>query len=84
MSVPQTQAASQEALEHMKAANEASLRSQLEQRIRELEGDLGRARSTQQDSLSQRDCSRAELERYRELYSQELSTRKALANKLER
>ncbi|XP_062316977.1 ankyrin repeat domain-containing protein 26 [Osmerus eperlanus] len=80
----QTQAASQEALEQMKAANEASLRSQLEQRIRELEGDLGRARSTQQDSLSQRDCTRAELERYRELYSQELSTRKALAAKLER
>lgn len=80
----QTQAASQEALDQIKTANHASLRSQLEQKIRELEGELGRARSTQQDSLSQRDSTRTELERYRQLYSEELRLRKSLAAKLER
>ncbi|XP_051740481.1 ankyrin repeat domain-containing protein 26 isoform X8 [Ctenopharyngodon idella] len=80
----QTQAASQEALEQMKAANEASQRSQLEQRIKDLEGELGRLRSVQQDSLVQRDSSRSELERYRQLYGEELRLRKSLASKLER
>ncbi|XP_031657125.1 ankyrin repeat domain-containing protein 26 isoform X2 [Oncorhynchus kisutch] len=80
----QTQAASQEALEQIKAANEASLRSTLEQRIRELEGELGRAHSTQHDSMSLRDSTRTELDRYRELYTEELRLRKALAVKLER
>ncbi|KAL1247103.1 hypothetical protein QQF64_022479 [Cirrhinus molitorella] len=80
----QTQAASQEALEQMKAANEASQRAQLEQRIRDLEGELGRLRSVQQDSLVQRDSSRTELERYKQLYSEELRLRKSMAAKLER
>lgn len=80
----QSQAASQEALDQIKAANEASLRSQLEQRIRELEGDLGRARSTQQDSLNQKDSIRTELEQYRQLYSEEMRIRKSLTAKLER
>ncbi|KAF4094797.1 ankyrin repeat domain-containing protein 26 isoform X3 [Onychostoma macrolepis] len=80
----QTQAASQEALEQMKAANEASQRTQQEQRIRDLEGELSRIRSVQQDSLVQRDSSRTELERYKQLYSEELRLRKSLAAKLER
>ncbi|XP_067357970.1 ankyrin repeat domain-containing protein 26 isoform X10 [Channa argus] len=80
----QSQAASQEALDQIKAANEANLRSQLEQKIRELEGELGRARSTQQDSLNQRDSTRTELEQYRQLYTEELRLRKSLAAKLER
>ncbi|XP_036374400.1 uncharacterized protein si:ch211-272n13.3 [Megalops cyprinoides] len=80
----QTQAASHEALEQLKAANEASLRSQLEQRIRDLEGELGRVRSSQQDSLSQRDSTHTELERYRQLYAEEMRLRKSLAAKLER
>ncbi|XP_059402528.1 ankyrin repeat domain-containing protein 26-like isoform X8 [Carassius carassius] len=80
----QTQAASQEALEQMKAANEASQRAQLEQRIRDLEGELSRLRSIQQDSLVQRDSSNTELERYKQLYSEELRLRKSLAAKLER
>ncbi|XP_050954881.1 ankyrin repeat domain-containing protein 26 isoform X4 [Labeo rohita] len=80
----QTQAASQEALEQMKAANEASQRAQMEQRIRDLEGELGRLRGIQQDSLVQRDSSRTELERYKQLYSEELRLRKSLAAKLER
>lgn len=82
--VSQTQAASQEALDQIKAANEANLRSQLEQKIREMEGELGRARNTQQDSLNQRDSTRAELDRYRQLYAEELRLRKSLTAKLER
>ncbi|XP_027128479.1 ankyrin repeat domain-containing protein 26 isoform X3 [Larimichthys crocea] len=80
----QSQAASQEALDQIKAANEANLRAQLEQKIREMEGELGRARSTQQDSVNQRDSTRTELERYRQLYAEELRLRKSLAAKLER
>ncbi|XP_041110509.1 ankyrin repeat domain-containing protein 26-like isoform X2 [Polyodon spathula] len=80
----QTQAASQEALEQIKATNEATLRNQLEQRIRDLEGELSRAWSTQQNSMSQRDSTQTELERYKELYSQELKLRKSLAAKLDR
>ncbi|XP_072242367.1 ankyrin repeat domain-containing protein 26 [Leuresthes tenuis] len=80
----QSQAASQEALDQIKAANEANLRSQLEQKIRELEGELGRSRTTQQDSLNQRDSTRTELERYRQLYTEELHLRKSLSAKLER
>lgn len=82
--VSQSQAASQEALDQIKAANEANLRSQLEQKIREMEGELGRARTSQQDSLNQRDSTRTELERYRQLYTEELRLRKSLAAKLER
>ncbi|XP_054865214.1 titin homolog isoform X3 [Amphiprion ocellaris] len=80
----QSQAASQEALDQIKAANEANLRSLLEQKIRELEGELGRARITQQDSVNQRDSTRTELERYRQLYAEELRLRKSLAAKLDR
>ncbi|XP_058263435.1 ankyrin repeat domain-containing protein 26 isoform X3 [Hemibagrus wyckioides] len=80
----QTQAASQEALEQMKAANEASQRAELEQRIKELEAELNRTHTTQQDCLVQRDSSRTELERYKQLYTDELRLRKSLASKLER
>ncbi|XP_069048664.1 ankyrin repeat domain-containing protein 26 isoform X9 [Lepisosteus oculatus] len=80
----QTQAASQEALEQIKASNEATLRNQLEQRIRDLECELSRVRSSQQDHMSQRDSTQTELERYKELYTDELRLRKSLAAKLER
>ncbi|KAF3855119.1 hypothetical protein F7725_023174 [Dissostichus mawsoni] len=80
----QSQAASQEALDQIKAANETNLRSQLEQKIRELEGELNRARTTHHDSLNQRDSTRTELERYRQLYGEELRVRKSLAARLER
>ncbi|KAM6960688.1 ankyrin repeat domain-containing protein 26 [Aplochiton taeniatus] len=80
----QTQAASQEALDQIKAKNETSLRSQLEQRIQELEQELVRARSSQHENLSQHNSTRTELERYRDLYNEELRLRKALAAKLER
>ncbi|XP_039664184.1 LOW QUALITY PROTEIN: ankyrin repeat domain-containing protein 26 [Perca fluviatilis] len=80
----QSQAASQEALDQIKATNETNLRSQLEQKIRELEGELGRVRTTHHDSLNQRESTRTELERYRQLYTEELRGRKSMAAKLER
>lgn len=80
----QSQAASQEALDQIKAANEANLRSQLEQKIRELEVELGRARTTHHESINQRDSTRTELERYRQLHAEELRQRKSLNAKLER
>ncbi|XP_028287089.1 ankyrin repeat domain-containing protein 26 [Parambassis ranga] len=80
----QSQAASQEALDQIKAANEANLRSQLEEKIQKLEGELGRARTTQQDNITQRDSARTELDRFRQLYREELHLRKSLAAKLDR
>ncbi|XP_038126807.1 uncharacterized protein LOC119773752 [Cyprinodon tularosa] len=77
----QSQAASQEQLDQLKAANEANLRTQLEQRIQELEAELGRARSGQLESLNQRE---SELERHRQLYNEEMRQRKSLAAKLDR
>ncbi|XP_014906232.1 ankyrin repeat domain-containing protein 26 isoform X3 [Poecilia latipinna] len=80
----QSQAASQEALDEIKAANEANLRSQLEKKIRELEGELNRARTIQQETFSQKESTRSELERYRHLYNEEMRLRMSLAAKLER
>ncbi|XP_023202649.1 ankyrin repeat domain-containing protein 26-like isoform X1 [Xiphophorus maculatus] len=80
----QSQAASQEALDEIKAANEANLRSQLEQKIRELEGELNRARTVQQETFSQKESTRSELERYRHLYNEEMRLRMSLTAKLER
>lgn len=68
----------------MKASNEGRQRAELEKRISELEAELSRARSIQQDSQLQTDSSRTELERYRQLYTDELRHRKSLASKLER
>lgn len=82
--VSQSQAASQEASERVKSANEIKLRSQFEQKIQEMEVELSRARTSQQDSLNQRESTRSELERYRQLYTEELRLRKSLATKLER
>lgn len=46
--------------------------------------ELSRARTSQQDSLNQRESTRSELERYQQLYTEELRLRKSLATKLER
>nr|XP_033814788.1 ankyrin repeat domain-containing protein 26 [Geotrypetes seraphini] len=80
----QTQAASHETLEQIKANNDASLRNQLEHRIQDLESELGRVKSVQQDSLCHKESNQTELGRYRDLYSEELKLRKSLANKLDR
>uniref|UniRef100_A0A4W3IVU5 Uncharacterized protein n=1 Tax=Callorhinchus milii TaxID=7868 RepID=A0A4W3IVU5_CALMI len=80
----QTQQASQEALEQLRATNEGTVRNQLEQRIRDLESELTRVRSSQQDSLNLRESAQSEVERYKELYTEELKSRKSLAAKLDR
>ncbi|XP_072407628.1 ankyrin repeat domain-containing protein 26 isoform X11 [Chiloscyllium punctatum] len=80
----QTQQASQEALEQLRATNESTIRSQLDQRIKDLELELNKLRTSQQDSINLKDSAQLELERYKELYSEELKLRKSLAAKLDR
>ncbi|XP_067855629.1 ankyrin repeat domain-containing protein 26 isoform X4 [Heptranchias perlo] len=80
----QTQQASQEALEQLRATNESTIRNQLEQRIKDLESELSKLRTSQQDSMNLKESAKLELERYKELYSEELKLRKSLAAKLDR
>ncbi|XP_078530451.1 ankyrin repeat domain-containing protein 26 isoform X3 [Lissotriton helveticus] len=80
----QTQAASQETLEQIRATNDASLRNQMEHRIRDLESELSRIKSTQHDSMCQKESTQSELDRYKDLYSEEIKVRKSLAAKLDR
>ncbi|XP_078424143.1 ankyrin repeat domain-containing protein 26 isoform X6 [Cetorhinus maximus] len=80
----QTQQASQEALEQLRSTNESTIRSQLEQRIKNLESELSNLRTSQQDSMNLKESAQLELERYKELYSEELKLRKSLAAKLDR
>ncbi|KAM6415429.1 ankyrin repeat domain-containing protein 26-like [Rhynochetos jubatus] len=80
----QTQAASQDRLEEIRASHHASLRDQLKHRIRDLECELHRVTNTQQDSFFQKESTQAEAERFKELYLEEVKLRRCLANKLER
>ncbi|XP_044278977.1 ankyrin repeat domain-containing protein 26 isoform X2 [Varanus komodoensis] len=80
----QTQAASQETLEQIRATSTASLRNQLENRIRDLESELAKLKSSQQDNILQKESTYTELERYKGLYSEELKMRKSLGSKLDR
>uniref|UniRef100_A0A670YYC9 CCDC144C-like coiled-coil domain-containing protein n=1 Tax=Pseudonaja textilis TaxID=8673 RepID=A0A670YYC9_PSETE len=80
----QTQAASQETLEQIRATSNASLRNQLENRIKELESELAKFKNNQQDSILQKESTHTELERYKGLYSEEIKIRKSLESKLDR
>ncbi|NXI43616.1 ANR26 protein, partial [Galbula dea] len=80
----QTQAASQDRLEQIRASHHASLRNELKHRIRDLESELNRIKNIQQDSLFQKETKQAEVEKYKELYLEEVKTRRGLENKLER
>ncbi|XP_061496062.1 ankyrin repeat domain-containing protein 26 isoform X6 [Rhineura floridana] len=80
----QTQAASQETMEQIRANNYASLRNQLENRIKDLESELAKLRNRQQDNVLQKESVRSELERYKGLYSEELKMRKSFGSKLDR
>ncbi|XP_063165588.1 ankyrin repeat domain-containing protein 26 isoform X2 [Candoia aspera] len=80
----QTQAASQETLEQIRATSNASLRNQLENRIRDLESELTKLKNSQQDNKLQKESTHSELERYKELYSEELKIRKSFGSKLDR
>ncbi|XP_061229009.1 ankyrin repeat domain-containing protein 26-like [Neopsephotus bourkii] len=80
----QTQAVSQDRLEQIRASHHASLRNQLKHRIRDLECELNKIKNTQQDGIFQQESTHAELERYKELYLEELKIRRRLGDKLER
>ena len=80
----QTQAASQDRLEQIRANHHASLRNQLKHRIKDLECELERIKNTQQDSIFQKESTQAEVEKYKEMYLEEMKIRRSLANKLER
>ncbi|XP_018108058.1 ankyrin repeat domain-containing protein 26 isoform X3 [Xenopus laevis] len=80
----QSQAASQETLEQLRAANDASVRNQVEHRIQELESELHKIKNVQQESMLQKESTQTELERFKELYNEELKNRNSLAVKLER
>ncbi|XP_026643949.1 ankyrin repeat domain-containing protein 26-like isoform X3 [Microtus ochrogaster] len=71
----QAQAASQENLEQLRESSNASVRSQMELRIKDLESQLSRMKS-------QEDFDKIELEKYKQLYQEELRVRKSLSSKL--
>ncbi|XP_065596991.1 ankyrin repeat domain-containing protein 26-like [Cyrtonyx montezumae] len=80
----QAQAASQDRLEPIRASHRASLTNQLKHRIESLEYELDRIKNTQQDNVFQQESTKAEAERYKERYLEEMKARKCLGNKLER
>ncbi|XP_032076727.1 LOW QUALITY PROTEIN: ankyrin repeat domain-containing protein 26-like [Thamnophis elegans] len=80
----QTQAASQETLEQIRANSNASLRNQLENKIKELESELTKFKNSHQDSILQKESTHTELEKYKGLYSEEIKIRKSLGSKLDR
>ncbi|NXG42752.1 ANR26 protein, partial [Psilopogon haemacephalus] len=82
--VLQTQAAFLDQSEQIRANHHTSLINQLKQRIKLLERELDRIKSTQQDSIFQKESIQAEKEKYKELYLEEVKIRGRLANKLER
>lgn len=73
----QAQAASQENLEQLRENSNASLRSQMELRIQDLESQLYKMKA-------QEDFDKIELEKYKQLYQEEFRVRKALSSKLNR
>ncbi|XP_064447990.1 ankyrin repeat domain-containing protein 26-like isoform X2 [Mirounga angustirostris] len=72
----QTQVASQERLGQLRETNNASIRNQMELRIKELEFELSRMKSSQED------FNKTELEKYKQLYLEELKVRMSLTNEL--
>ncbi|XP_055554197.1 ankyrin repeat domain-containing protein 26-like isoform X2 [Falco cherrug] len=80
----QMQAASQDRLEQIRASRHALLTSQLEHRIGDLERELDRIKNTQRDSTFQKESAQAEVEKYKDLYLEEVKNGRCLAKKLER
>ncbi|XP_050184279.1 ankyrin repeat domain-containing protein 26-like isoform X1 [Myiozetetes cayanensis] len=80
----QAQTAHQDTLEKIRSSHFDSLKNQLEDRIRDLERALGRTKSNQQERPFQKESRQPEVDKYKELYLQEVKTSKSLAKKLER
>ncbi|XP_055266512.1 ankyrin repeat domain-containing protein 26-like, partial [Moschus berezovskii] len=73
----QIQAASQENLQQFQEEHIASVRSPMELRIKDLESELSKMKTSQ-------DSDKAELEKYKKLYLEELKVRKGLESKLDK
>nr|XP_048285853.1 ankyrin repeat domain-containing protein 26-like [Myodes glareolus] len=71
----QTQAACEDKLEKLRHKQNASVRTQMELRIRDLESEFSKMKN-------QVDCNQIEIENYKQLYLQEVKIRKSLSNKL--
>ncbi|XP_057613286.1 ankyrin repeat domain-containing protein 26-like [Chionomys nivalis] len=71
----QTQAAYEDKLEKLRHKQNASVRTQMELRIRDLESEFSKMKN-------QIDCNQIEMENYKQLYLQEVKIRKSLSNKL--
>ncbi|GAB1287466.1 Coiled-coil domain-containing 144B [Apodemus speciosus] len=71
----QTQAAYEDKLEKLRHKQNASVRTQMEVRIRDLESEFSKMKS-------QVDCNQIEMENYKQLYLEEVKIRKSLSNKL--
>ncbi|XP_051013710.1 ankyrin repeat domain-containing protein 26-like [Acomys russatus] len=71
----ETQAAYEDKLEKLRHKQNASVRSQMELKIRDLESEFSKMRS-------QVDCNKMEMENYKQLYLEEVKIRKSLSNKL--
>nr|XP_034355809.1 ankyrin repeat domain-containing protein 26-like [Arvicanthis niloticus] len=71
----QTQAAYEDKLEKLRHKQNASVRTQMELRIRDLESEFSKMKS-------QVDCNQIEMENYKQLYLEEVKIRKSLSNKL--
>ncbi|XP_064496766.1 ankyrin repeat domain-containing protein 26-like [Pseudopipra pipra] len=82
--VLQAQAAHQAPLGQTGDIHCESMRIQLEERIKNLERELERVKNTQQERASRKEATQGEMEMYKELYVEEVKTRRCLAKKLER
>ncbi|XP_039233877.1 ankyrin repeat domain-containing protein 26-like [Pipra filicauda] len=82
--VLQAQAAHQAPLGQTRDHHCDSVRIQLEERIRNLESELERVKNTQQERASRKEATQGGMEMYKELYVEEVKTRRCLAKKLER
>ncbi|XP_038959548.1 ankyrin repeat domain-containing protein 26-like isoform X2 [Rattus norvegicus] len=71
----QAQAAYEDKLEKLRHKQNASVRTQMELRIRDLESEFSKMKS-------QVDCNQIEMENYKQLYLEEVKIRKSLSNKL--
>ncbi|XP_040610434.1 ankyrin repeat domain-containing protein 26-like [Mesocricetus auratus] len=71
----QTQAAYEDKLEELRHKQNASVRTEMELRIRDLESEFSKMKS-------QVDCNQIEMENYKQLYLEEVKIRKSLSNKL--
>uniref|UniRef100_H2NT07 Coiled-coil domain containing 144A n=1 Tax=Pongo abelii TaxID=9601 RepID=H2NT07_PONAB len=71
-------AVSQEQLAQLREDNTTSIKTQMELTIKDLESEISRIKT------SQADCNKTELERYKELYLEEVKVRESLSNELSR